>query len=115
MTPEDVAAVGDSIIGFMYGANLAHPAIAFTAGGGVCPVQHRGWLTNGLHFYFRYRGAYASVRLGTDPDSAIDGTHGRASMPWGTWPDGFFPTEGERNWVFATLLREALTNQEERS
>lgn len=94
----------------MYGGSLNHPAVAISAGGGWCPVQYTGWLTNGMHFYFRFRGGHASIRLGTDPDSAIRGTLGGYSMNWGVWPEGAFESDEERDWVFATLLRNALNN-----
>lgn len=105
---EDFAGLVDDITEQMYGGAINHPAVAFSAGGGMCPVQYTGWLVNGVHFYFRYRGGHTSIRLGTDEDSARDAALGGYGMYWGHPLRGLFYNDAERDWVFATLLREAL-------
>lgn len=46
--------------------SLSDPRVASSHGGGWCPVQHWGVLTDGRVFYFRYRHGCASVALGPD-------------------------------------------------
>lgn len=108
-TTEEIAQMIEDVTEHLYGGTLTHPAVALSAGGGWCPVQYEGWLTNGVCFYFRYRGGHAILRFGSDSESAIFGTRGGASMDWGVWPEGAFSSDAERDWVFATLLREALS------
>lgn len=45
------------------GRSIDDPRVAESHGGGACPEQHWGTLTDGRRFYFRYRSAWASVRL----------------------------------------------------
>lgn len=48
------------------GNSLNDPRVATSHGGGWCPVQHWGVLTDSRMFYFRYRHGWASVGLGPD-------------------------------------------------
>lgn len=44
-------------------ASIRDPRVATSHGGGACPEQHWGVLTDGRVFYFRYRHGWASVTL----------------------------------------------------
>lgn len=45
------------------GRTIDDDRVAESHGGGACPEQHWGTLIDGRRFYFRYRSAWASIRL----------------------------------------------------
>ena len=47
-------------------SSLNDPRVVTSHGGGACPVQHWGVLTDGRVFYFRYRHGWASISLGPE-------------------------------------------------
>jgi len=46
--------------------SIRDPRVLTSHGGGACPVQHWGVLTDGRVFYFRYRHGWASINLGPE-------------------------------------------------
>lgn len=90
----------------VFGKTIRHPAVATSDGGGACPEQYEGRLTNGLMFYFRFRRGSAGLWLGTDDETVWSGAAGHARMAWGDRLLGMFARPDERDYVFAALLRQ---------
>lgn len=51
---------------------ITHPRVARSDGGGVCPEQHYGMLTDSRAFYYRYRHGYASLQVVERPPGVYD-------------------------------------------
>lgn len=79
------------------------PGFSLEYYGGSCPVQAEGSL-NGLRFYFRYRGGFASLKVGVD---AIGEPMYSASKEYGDELQGW-ATDGE----FLDLFKELYLNLE---
>lgn len=51
---------------------IRHPRVQSSDGGGLCPEQHYGVLTDGRTFYFRYRHGEASLQVLHRPEGVCD-------------------------------------------
>jgi hypothetical protein len=70
-----------------------------------CPEEYAGTLTDGRHFYLRYRWGTASLTLAaTDDPARLLGGEPAAEISAGAETSGMFRGDGERDKVFAALL-----------
>lgn len=111
---------------------LSDPRVVSSNGGGMCPEQHSGELTDGSVFYFRMRHGWAQLHVGPpgtneadlprvnpawkrdEAEAAYDA--GRDYMPFwqgpigevNIYPDeqyaGFFDNDADRNRAFTACL-----------
>lgn len=119
-------------VGSTEAPSVIHPRVARSDGGGLCPEQHYGVLTDGRSFYFRYRHGSASLQVLDRPPGVYDlpvvnpffdreachiaaeaGTEYTGPPFWAepvVWvpvseeDDGFFQDDGEKLDTFSRLL-----------
>jgi hypothetical protein len=70
----------------------------------ACPVQVTGQLTDGRHFYFRYRSGLARLGLGTTPQRAVIDSYFADTIRHGDHLDGSLRRE-EVMALFDELLK----------
>lgn len=88
------------------GHEIEHQSVWATRGGGMCPEQHEGRLSDGRHFYLRLRHSEASLGVGVDEDGAVaDWDAVFEEIDEARADRGWFTDNAELNTVFARLLQ----------
>ena len=83
-----------------------HPLVkSFTQTCEACPEQYEGIMTDGQHFYFRYRHGIARLGIGDSPITAYQDSTVQGIVSLRKRVDGMFDDDAQRDAVFAQLLK----------